>query len=380
MNEAERELDHLLRIVADHVDLDHCRRVDERYRRALSWEEVDAPPLVVQAGFGSVIPLPEPWSRFRHYPYRETFAQPAAMLQNMLLERVVPGLILKDDNPLAVRNNHGGRPACQRADGAVAPVRGRLPVDRAARRHRPGAGGAGGEGLDPAAGLLPQVLETLAFYRAALDRYPACREAVQISLPDLQGPMDTAEQLWGSDIHYAFADEPELLERLLSRIVDAMILAWRLLRPCAINRLDPLAHTQHGYQVPGRLMVRNDSSTLLSGRTYARFIRPHDSRLLDAVGGGTIHFCGNGQHLVGEMLAIPGLRGLDFGQPDQMDVGAAYALCREKRVAITNLRPVRDTLLDGHARRDFPTGAVFVYQPASLDDARAVLTAYRRCQ
>ena len=79
------------------------------------------------------------------------------------------------------------------------------------------------------------------------------------------------------------------------------------------------------------------------------------------------------------MLAIPGLRGLDFGQPDQMDVAAAYALCREKRVAITNLRPVRDDLLDGRAQRDFPTGVVFVYQPASLDDARAVLAAHRRC-
>jgi len=380
MNEAERELDHLLRIVADQVDLDHCRRVDERYRRALSWEEVDAPPLVVQAGFGSVIPLPEPWSRFRHYPYRETFAQPAAMLQNMLLERVVPGLILKDDNPLAVRNNHGVVQLASALTGTWSMVEDDYPwlgrLDSLDRVREV----AGGEGLDPAAGLLPVVAETLAFYREALARYPVCRETVQISLPDLQGPMDTAEQLWGSEIHYAFTDEPELLARLLSRIVDAMVLAWRLLRPYAINRLEALAHTQHGYQVPGRLMVRNDSSTLLSGRTYARFIRPHDARLLDGVGGGTIHFCGNGQHLVGEMLAIPGLRGLDFGQPDQMDVAAAYAMCREKRVALTHLIPTRDDLLSGDARRDFPTGAVFVYQPTSLDDAQAVLTAHRRCQ
>ena len=375
MNEVERALDQLLRLVADHVDLHHCRRVDERYRRALSWEEVDAPPLVVQAGFGSVIPLPEPWSRFRHYPYRETFAQPAAMLQNMLLERVVPGLILKDDNPLAVRNNHGVVQLASALTGTWSMVEDDYPwlgrLDSLDRVREV----AGGEGLDPAAGLLPLVAETLAFYREALACYPVCREAVQVSLPDLQGPMDTAEQLWGGEIHYAFTDEPELLARLLSRIVDAMVLAWRLLRPYAINRLEALAHTQHGYQVPGRLMVRNDSSTLLSGRTYARFIRPHDARLLDGVGGGTIHFCGNGQHLVGEMLAIPGLRGLDFGQPDQMDVAAAYAMCREKRVALTHLMPTRDDLLSGNARRNLPTGAVFVYQPTSLDDARAVLSS-----
>ena len=223
MNEAERELDHLLRIVADHVDLDHCRRVDERYRRALSWEEVDLPPLVVQAGFGSVIPLPEPWSRFRHYPYRETFAQPAAMLQNMLLERVVPGLILKDDNPLAVRNNHGVIQLASALTGRWRQFEDDYPWIERLDSIDQVREVAGGEGLDPAAGLLPRVLEALAFYRTALDRYPACREAVQISLPDLQGPMDTAEQLWGSDIHYAFADEPELLPRLLARIVDATV-------------------------------------------------------------------------------------------------------------------------------------------------------------
>jgi len=156
-----------------------------------------------------------------------------------------------------------------------------------------------------------------------------------------------------------------------------MLAAWRLLRPYATNRLDPLAHTQHGYQVSGCLMVRNDSSTLLSSQMYARHIRPHDVRLLDAVGGGTIHFCGNGKHLVGAMLSIPGLRGLDFGQPDRMDVETAYCQCREKHVSITNLRPDRNALVDGRARRDFPTGVVFVYQPASLDDARSVLAAYR---
>jgi len=62
------------------------------------------------------------------------------------------------------------------------------------------------------------------------------------------------------------------------------------------------------------------------------------------------------------------------------DVAAAYAMCREKRVALTHLIPTRDDLLSGNARRNFPTGAVFVYQPTSLDDARAVLAAYRRCQ
>jgi hypothetical protein len=63
-----------------------------------------------------------------------------------------------------------------------------------------------------------------------------------------------------------------------------------------------------------------------------------------------------------------------------MDVGAAYALCREQRVALTHLMPARADLLNGKARHDFPTGALFVYQPTSLDDAREVLAAHGGCQ
>jgi hypothetical protein len=376
MNEQELELDRLLRLVADRVDLDHCRRVDERYRRTLRWNEVDRPPLVVQGAFGSAIPLPEPWDGFRYYPYGEAFDSPAAMLQDMLLERVVPGLILRDDNPLAVRDNHGtvlvasALAGCWRRYGDDYPwIEPLGTVDRVREI-------ASGHGIDPGAGLIPQALETLRCYQDALGRYPSCLEAVQISLPDLQGPMDTAEQLWGSGIHLAFYDDPDLVERLLRRIVDATLAALAMFRPYAINRLEPLAHAQHGYQVPGRLLVRNDSSILLSARTYARAIRPHDEALLTGAEGGSIHFCGNGQHLVGEMLAIPDLKGLDFGQPGQMDVAAIYGLCRELRIALTHLMPAREELVSGVARRDFPTGAVFVYQATSMEDAQQIVRAY----
>jgi hypothetical protein len=378
MNPVDRELDLLLRLIADRVDPDHCRAVDERYRRALRWEEVDRPPLVVQGAFGSTLALPEPWDRFRHHRYAESFDNPAAMLQDMLLERVVPGLILKDDNPLAVRDDHGtvliasalaGRWRCYGDDYPwIEPF-----ASAEAIREI-----AAGNGLDAGAGLLPLVLETLQCYRAALAAHPACRETIQISLPDLQGPLDTAEQLWGSGLHLAFYDDPGLVNRLLARIAEVTLEAWALFRPYSRDRIDPLAHAQHGYQVPGRLLVRDDSAILLSPKRYALAVRPHDESVLAGVGGGSIHFCGNGAHLVGEMLGIPGLRGLDFGQPDQMDVPAIYGLCRERRVALTHLMPGREDLVSGSARRQFPTGVVFVYRPQSVADAREVVRGYAK--
>ena len=102
-----KQLDELLTLIEEKIDLEYCSKVDDRYRKALSYEPVDRPPLVVQSAFGKDWRLPGPWDKFPRYPYRQAFDDPAAMMQNQLLERIVPGLILKDDNPFAIRNDHG---------------------------------------------------------------------------------------------------------------------------------------------------------------------------------------------------------------------------------------------------------------------------------
>ena len=368
-----RELDLLLKLVAEHVDLDHCRAVDERYRRALAYEEVDRPPLTVQADFGAEFELPEPWNRFERYPYRESFENPAAMLQNQLLGRVVSGLVLKDDNPLASRADHGTIQI-----GSVLGGQWMLHEDNfpwiAAVDNIDAI--AYGDQLHLEKSVLPRSLETLDFYREKLQEHPPCAEAIQISMPDLQGPMDTGDLLWGSKVFFSFRDNPDVLKKLLGRIVETMLDIAARFRPYTRNRLDPVANTQHGYVIPGRLLIRNDSSIMLSPAMYAEFIRPHDARVLKEMGTGSIHFCGNGQHLIKRMLEIPDLRGFDLGQPNLMDVAAIYANCKESKVAITNLNPSRDDLVSGKARDNFPTGAVFVYLTKNMADAAEVVRRY----
>ena len=376
MRVIETELDDLLNLIESHIDLNHCRQVDERYRNVLSWGEVDQPPLVVQGAFGTTIKLPPPWERFRRYDYRETFESPVAMLQNMLLERVLPGVLLKDDNPLAIRNNHGTIQVASALKAKWDMHKDNYPWVTHFDSLGPIREIAAGKSVDLRAGVLSRSIETLKFYHEELARYPACKEAIQISMPDLQGPVDTAEQLWGSDIYYAFADEADLLQQLLSRIVTAMLAMADEFRKYARDRLAPAATTQHGYMIPGRLMIRNDSSIMLSPEMYDTFVRPHDSKVLHEVGCGSIHFCGNGQHLIEKMLDIPDLKGIDLGQPELMDVPTFYAMCRERNVAVTNLKPSRDALMSGEAVREFPTGCVFVYLTDDIEDAKEVVRAY----
>lgn len=378
MTTIESELNRLLELIARQVDLEHCQEADERYRRALAYEEVDHPPLVIQSSLDSAMTMPAPWGEFRHYSYRQIFDSPAAMMQNMLLERVVPGLLLKDDSPLALRNDHGnllvasalgvtwqqheddhpwakpvGSPELLEAIAAVAP------------------------GVNIQAGLLGKTRETLQFYQHKLSEHPPCQQAIQISMPDLQGPFDTAEQLWGSDIYLAFFDRAELLEQLFSTIDDTTVALAEAFRPYASDRLDPVATTQHGYMIPGRFMVRNDSSIMLSAEMYAEFARGHDAHILCKVGGGCLHFCGDGQHLIEPMLEILDLRGLDFGESWLMDLATIYAQCRERGVAITSARAPREDLVSGKSRQQFPTGVVFVYWATDLEDAKAVVRQYK---
>ena len=116
---------------------------------------------------------------------------------------------------------------------------------------------------------------------------------------------------------------------------------------------------------------------MLSPDIYQQFVLPHDARLLKEIGKGSIHFCGDGSHLIEKMLEIPDLCGLDLGQPHMMDIGTIYDLCREGKVAITHLLPSREDLVSGKARSDFPTGCVFVYYAEDYEDARQVVSDYQ---
>jgi len=247
--------------------------------------------------------------------------------------------------------------------------------------QRPGGdledSGAATETPGDDAGELARSFETLRFYHEKLREYPNTYEAIHITLPDLQGPMDTAEQLWGSGIYLAFYDEAELFQGLLERVVDVTRHLVARFNAYTRERLEPRAVSHHGYIIPGRMLIKDDSSIVLSPEMYAEFVCPHMARLLAEVGKGSIHFCGDGSHLIKKMVEIPDLMGIDPSQSHLFDVHAAYETCRERKVALTGLLIPREDLVSGKAVRDFPTGCGFLYETGNFEDAREVLAAYR---
>jgi hypothetical protein len=377
---SEKELEKLLSLIEEHVDLGHVATVDKEYAQALAYQPVANPPLVVMPRFPGAFDLPAPWDAFARYDYRESFGNPVAMLQNALLNRVVPGVLLKDSSPLAIRNDHGTIQVASVLGGAWRMHENDYPCvshfDSVAHivkmLDEPFPDGISERGI------MPISIATLRFYNTKLREFPSCRKAIQISMPDLQGPIDSAEMLWGSDIYYAFYDTPALLGRLLARVTVTLLAMEKVFRPLTFDRLDPGANAQHGYMIPGRLLIRNDSSILITPDMYAQQVQPYDERVLKELGGGSIHFCGSGGHLIEKMLGIEHLRGLDFGDSRSMNIGRIYAMCRERGIAVSNVNPSREDLVSGKAAKDFPTGVVFVYETDSFADAADVVRSYRR--
>jgi len=182
------------------------------------------------------------------------------------------------------------------------------------------------------------------YFVQLLRDYPCLSKHAYIYHPDLQGPMNVCEMLWGSSLYLDLYDKPDLVRDFLSLITETYIRfmrRWNEIVPvCSapvrasrkrVESVPPSNRgqgardtTPHGvttdYAVHwsmlhrGRIMVRNDASTNLSPAMYEDFARPYDQQLLDELGGGGIHFCGRGDHLIAKFSQLSGLYAINTTQ------------------------------------------------------------------
>lgn len=202
---------------------------------------------------------------------------------------------------------------------------------------------------DLRAGLGARVFDMADRFVEVLARRPALKRHVRIYHPDLQGPMDVCEVIWGSSIFLGAYDEPELLHRLLALVTDAyerFMKAW-----APYERAGEAPYTAHwGLVVKGRIMLRDDSAMNFSPEMYREFVAPYDRRLLKQYGG-AVHFCGRGDHYLDQLAGMAGLTGINMSQPDYNDMNRIFSftvdrglplLAVQKQAAETALASGRD--------------------------------------
>lgn len=163
---------------------------------------------------------------------------------------------------------------------------------------------------------------TAARYLEWLKDYPKVSKYVHVYHPDVQGPMDVCEMLWGSDVFVEFLDQPAVVKAFLGLITETYVRYMQKWLELVPPRGDYAAHW--GYYVRGRVVLRNDSAMNLSGAMYEEFVEPFDQQILDAFGGGAMHFCGKGDHYIHRLGRLRKLYAVDLSQPQYNDMELIY--------------------------------------------------------
>ena len=176
---------------------------------------------------------------------------------------------------------------------------------------------------DLRSGLGGSVLGFGEYVAEVFSHYPKISKYVTVYHPDLQGPVDICELLFGERMYYTMLDEPEILHCVLSLITDtytAFMNEWYKIFPLRTDMNPHWANTYHR----GALMIRNDSAVNMSPDAYREFSVPYDTLLFSRFGGGAVHFCGRGDHYISDMCAMPGLYAVNMSQPHLNDMEKIY--------------------------------------------------------
>ena len=209
------QLDRLLEDIEENIDFEQCFEIDQRYAKALNYEVVDRPPLTIECKQYSLARGP--------ISYQEAFEDPAKMMYNELLVRVKFCMDVGDDGSKALRSDHGTVVVSSMLGGKwkirtdmwpwIEPFKGLDKIREIVEKGVP----------ETSTGLASKVYEFLQFYGGKLKEYPKCKQAIQISMPDPQGPFDVAELLCGCDMFLHLYDEPKLIGELLGVVAKTIV-------------------------------------------------------------------------------------------------------------------------------------------------------------
>jgi hypothetical protein len=139
---------------------------------------------------------------------------------------------------------------------------------------------------------------------------------------DLQDAVDIAHLVYGDAFFYDLYDDPDFLQHLLELSCIAMekgIAECLKVIPGSdrvVAHYNELAMPRSG----GGIKFSEDTSILISPEHIEEMTLPSLRRTLDFTGGGYVHFCGYNLNLLGALLGIEKVRGVNFGNPEKYDM------------------------------------------------------------
>lgn len=170
-----------------------------------------------------------------------------------------------------------------------------------------------------------------------LEDYPKLRKHLHLYAPDTQGPCSISEAIVGSEFYLYIFDEEDAIHELIDVVTDTFIRyieLWKTEFPFCGNEIS----FDYGLTYKGGVMIREDSTCNISSDMYEEFFQEADARILKTFGGGAMHFCGHGDHLLESFSALEGLTAINMSQPDMNDMdGIIYPNTIDKDIQIIGM-------------------------------------------
>ena len=154
-------------------------------------------------------------------------------------------------------------------------------------------------------GEMPRILDMI--------RYMKDNSFLPVGITDCQGPLTTANQLMGYDkLIYLMMDNPKATHELMEKVTEALILWVKRQKEVIGEANNECIGDQQVYI--GRnagVWISDDDAVLIGPDQYREFVVPYNEKVLQAFGGGVLHFCGTANHQIDNFLATKGLKAIN---------------------------------------------------------------------
>jgi uroporphyrinogen-III decarboxylase len=189
------------------------------------------------------------------------------------------------------------------------------------------------------------------FTKKVLDaiRYFKENSGWPIAITDPQGTLATISLIVGyKNLFYWMNDRPDKIDDLF-KIVNETLIEWIKIQKKYSGEKINQCNGAINAALPEGLGVwwADDDSVILSPDMYKRFVVPNYSKLFGSFGGGMLHWCGNANHQLDNILSIKEIKAFHnyiLGKVD--DVSEVQNRAKEKKVCLVagDIIPIEEEL------------------------------------
>lgn len=190
---------------------------------------------------------------------------------------------------------------------------------------------------DVRSGLGQKSLDAAHYLQEVLRDYPKLEKYLHIYQPDTQGPCSLVEAILGSEFYYLVYDEEDEIRDFTEVVTDTFIRYLQMWKE-EFPHCNTDYSFDYGLLLKGGVMIREDACTNITSDMYEDFFMEADQKILDAFGGGGVHFCGHGDHLLDAFSRLRGMTAVNMSQPDMNDMdGVVYPNTIDKDIQIIGM-------------------------------------------